>query len=198
MSARAVGSFVGLQIGWLACVLGAARGYPWLGPVVVLVALSIHVGKQRGRAREIFILGIAGVVGFLVDTALLRLGVVRIHGTMLCPPWLVALWPNFISTTANSGLLRSLPRRPLVAGLLGAVGGPLAYDSGARLGAIELDSPRLGALAIIGMVWAVVVPALVMLRARINPRDGRTVGGSHEVTSDGRRGSHRGSHAGAA
>lgn len=171
MSARAVISFVGLQISWFACVLGAARGYPWLGPVVVLIGLTIHVRKRRARIPELFILAIAAVVGFVVDTALVRFGVVRIHGAMLSPLWLVALWPNFISTTADSGLLRSLPRRPLLASLLGAIGGPLAYDSGARLGAIELDSPRLGALAIIGVVWAVVVPALAMLRARIEPAD---------------------------
>lgn len=168
MSARAVISFVGLQISWFACVLGAARGYPWLGPVVVLVALSLHVGKQPARARELFILGITAVVGFLVDTAFLRFGVIRIPGSMLSPPWLIALWPNFISTTAEDGLLRSLPRRPLLAGLLGVVGGPLAYDSGARLGALKLDSRRVAALAIVGIVWAVVVPALVILRARVN------------------------------
>jgi hypothetical protein len=167
MSVRAVLSFMGLQLGWFACVLGAARGYPWLGPVVVLVALSMHVGKQRGSAREIFFLGITAVVGFVVDTALLRFGVLRIPGTTISPPWLVALWPNFISTTAEGGLLSSLPRRPLLASLLGAVGGPAAYDAGARLGAIELGSHRLVTLAIVGVVWAVVVPALVLLRARV-------------------------------
>ena len=167
MSVRAVLSFVGLQLGWFACVLGAARGYPWLGPVVVLLALSMHVRKQPAIAPEIALLGITAVVGFVVDTALLRFGILRIPGTTLAPPWLIALWPNFISTTAEGGLLASLPRRPLLAALLGAVGGPAAYDAGARLGAIELGSDRLGALAIVGVVWAVVVPALVLLRARV-------------------------------
>lgn len=168
MSARAVISFVVLQVGWFACVLGAAHGYPWIGPVVVLALLTLHVGKQPAPAREVVILGISAVVGFLVDTAFLRFGVVRIPSSMLSPPWLVVLWPNFISTTANSGLLRSLPRRPLLAGLLGAVGGPLAYDSGARLGAIELGDHRVGALAIVGVVWGVVVPALAVMRQRVS------------------------------
>lgn len=168
MSARAVISFVVLQVSWFACVLGAARGYPWIGPVVVLVVLTVHVGKQPAPARELVILGISAVVGFLIDTAFLRFGVVRIPSSMLSPPWLVALWPNFISTTAKSGLLRSLPRRPLLAGLLGAVGGPLAYDSGARLGAIELGDHRVAALAIVGVVWGAVVPALAVMRQRVS------------------------------
>lgn len=174
MSARAVISFVGLQLGWFACVLGAARGYPWFGPVVVLLALAMHVERQRASTRELMILGITAIVGFLVDTAFLRFGVVRIPGSTLSPPWLIALWPNFISTTSENGLLSSLPRRPLLAALLGAVGGPLAYDSGARLGAIELGNHRLAALAIIGVAWALVVPALVLLRARVVTRFAHT------------------------
>ncbi len=164
----AVLSFVVLQAGWFACVLGAARGYPWVGPIVVLVALSLHVRRQAARTRELFILGLTAFVGFLVDTAFLRFGVIGVPGSSLSPLWLVALWPNFISTTADNGLLRSLPHRPLLAGILGAVGGPLAYDSGARLGAIEIGRGRAGALATIGIVWGVVVPALALLRARIS------------------------------
>lgn len=166
MNVRAVISFAGLQVSWFACVLGAAHGYPWIGPVVVVALLAIHVGKQPARVRELFVLGISAVVGFLVDTAFLRFGVVRIPSVMLSPPWLVALWPNFMATTARNGLLRSLPGRPLLAGLLGAVGGPLAYDSGARLGAIELGDHRVGALAIVGVVWGVLVPALAATRER--------------------------------
>ena len=174
MTARGVISFAGLQLGWFACVLGAAHGYPWLGPVVVFVALAMHVERQRASAREVLILAFTAIVGFLVDSAFLQTGVLRLAGSTLSPPWLIALWPNFISTTSENGLLSSLPRRPLLAGLLGAVGGPLAYDSGARLGAIELGSHRLSALAIIGVVWALAVPALVVVRARVVTRFAHT------------------------
>ena len=162
---RAVASFLGLQLGWFACVLGAAHGHPWLGPVVVLVALSVHVARQPSGGREVLVLGAAAVLGFVVDTALLRTGVLHLDG-MLSPPWLVALWPNFAAATARGGLLGALRERPLLGALVGAAGGALAYDAGARLGPIGLVAPRLVALAVIAVAWSAVLPALFALRAR--------------------------------
>ena len=162
---RALASFVGLQLGWFACVLGAAHGRPWLGPVVVLVALSVHVARQHSSGREALVLGFAAVLGFVVDTALLRTGVLQLEG-LVAPPWLVALWPNFAAATARGGLLDALRGRPLVGALVGAVGGALAYDAGARLGPIALDAPRIVALAVIAVVWSAVLPSLFALRSR--------------------------------
>ncbi len=33
-------NFAAFQIGWFACVLGAANGFPWLGPVVVAAVVA--------------------------------------------------------------------------------------------------------------------------------------------------------------
>jgi hypothetical protein len=170
MILRPLLSFVVLQAGWFACVLGAARGYPWLGPAVVAVVLARHVAVQPSARSEALVLGTAAAVGFLVDTVLLRFHILHVVGATLSPPWLVALWPNFISTTADDGMLRALPRRPLLASALGAIGGPVAYDAGARLGAVELGPDRVLALVVIGLVWAVTVPALATIRRRVERR----------------------------
>ncbi len=179
--ARAVLSFAFMQVGWFACVLGAARGYPWLGPAVVFVGLAIHVRTQpRGaRVKEVLILTLAAVLGFLVDTALLRGGVMSVAGAAVSPTWLVALWPNLGAATARGGSLGSLERRPILGVLLGLLGGPLAYDAGARLGAIGLAGGRLGALALIGAAWSLVLPALFCLRRRIGTQHGN--GGGVEM-----------------
>lgn len=162
---RALASFVGMQLGWFACVLGAARGRPWLGPVVVLVALSVHVARQPSRGREALVLGGAALLGFVVDTALIHTGVLHME-CVVAPPWLVALWPNFAAATARGGLLDALRARPFLGAVVGALGGALAYDAGARLGPIALDAPRLVALGIIALVWSAVLPSLFALRAR--------------------------------
>jgi len=175
MTRRAVLSFAFMQVGWFACVLGAARGYPWLGPAVVFFGLAIHVRTQpRGaRVKEVLILALAAVLGFAVDTALLRCGVMSVAGAAVSPAWLVALWPTLGAATARGGSLGSLERRPIVGVLLGALGGPFAYDAGARLGAIGLAESRLGALAIIGAAWSLVLPTLFCLRRRIAQGKGR-------------------------
>ena len=164
---RAFASFVLLQLGWFACVLGAAHSRPWLGPLVVALALSLHVVRQASRGREALVLGLTVAMGFVVDSALLRAGVLGMaSGSLLSPPWLVALWPNFAAATAPGGLLVALRERRLAAALVSAVGGALAYDAGARLGPIAIEAPRVVGLLVIALVWSAVLPLLFALRAR--------------------------------
>ncbi len=181
MTPRSVLSLAFMQVGWFACVLGAARGYSWLGPSIVFVGLAIHVGTQPKacRAKEVAVLAVAALLGFLVDSGLLRAGVTTVAGAAFSPPWLVALWPNLAAATAPGGSLASLERRPVLGALLGVLGGPLAYDGGVRLGAIGLAQSRLGALAIIGAAWSLVLPTLFCLRRRTGTPHGR--GGGAEM-----------------
>lgn len=164
---RALLSFLLLQIAWFACVLGPMRGASWLGPVVVLALLAHHLRGQAMRGREALLLVGVAAVGFAIDTALLRAGVLVMGGAGVSPPWLVALWPNFAVVTADGGSLTWLRSRPFTQAALGALGGPLAYAGGARLGAVALGAPALGSLAIIGLAWAAFVPALFAARARV-------------------------------
>ena len=166
---KALVSFAILQLGWFACVLGAARGYPAAGPIVVLAILGWHVRRMPApaRSREVLVLALSAALGFVVDTALLRAGVTVMAGATLAPLWILALWPNTAAATAPGGTLAALAHRPWLAALLGAVAGPLAYDGGVRLGALEFPpAERWRSLVILGIVWAGVLPAFAALRRR--------------------------------
>jgi hypothetical protein len=83
------------------------------------------------------------------------------------------------ATTLNLSL-GWLKGRPALAALLGAVGGPLAYFAGHRLGGIELPDPAV-ALLVQGLGWSVLMPLLTSLATRLNgfepvvaPRSPRT------------------------
>ena len=174
MTLRAVVSFVGLQIGWFACVLGAAHGYAWLGPTVVLPALAIHVRTQPRAARrtEIAVLALAALAGFFLDTALLRAGVISVAGAEVSPAWLIVLWPTLAAATSSTGSLASLSRRPILGALLGAVGGAAAYRSGSALGALSLAESPARSLVVLFVVWSGVLPALFWLRLRRSAQSG--------------------------
>lgn len=178
MSVRALLSFAGMQLGWFACVFGAVRGLSWFGPMVVSVGLLIHVRNQPGsaRAKEGLVLVLGGILGFVVDTALLRAGVITIIGAAVSPPWLVALWLNLTATTASGASLGSLSRRPILGALLGALAAPLSYDGGARLGAIGLERSRAGALVAIAVVWSLAIPTLLWIRRRFGTPRGNEGG----------------------
>ena len=154
------------QAGWFACVLGAARGLPWTAPVAIAAVVGWHLARARRFGRELALIALACLTGGAFDTLLVALGLVRFHPPAALPPaWMTALWALF-ATTLNVSL-RSLRERPALAGLLGAAGGPAAYYSGARLGAIEFATVG-AALAAIGTGWALLTPALLRIARHLD------------------------------
>ena len=157
------------QIGWFACVLGGANDRPWLGTGIALAIVAWHVGRApRPRAEVILVLASAGI-GAVADSVPVAADWVRYaSGTVVsgaAPVWLVAMWMLF-ATTLNVSL-RWLRRYTFAAIALGAIGGPLAYWGGARLGAMEFVAPVAGTLAL-AIGWAVLTPLLVRLARRFD------------------------------
>lgn len=168
-AARWALNLLAFQTGWFATVLGAAKGLPWLGPVVVLAVLGLHLKLTAQRSAELRLLLAALVFGVVFEHALLHTGLVGYGGdTDWVPVWMLALWPLF-ATTLNSALAWFKPRLGLAA-LAGAFAGPLAYAGGAALGAIALKGPALWVLA---AGWAVAFPLLLTVA-----RQGESVRGA--------------------
>jgi len=161
-------NFVAFQAGWFACILGAANGMPWLGPIVVAAFLAAMLVTRRDRgAFTLRMTGAAGI-GFIADTVLLRMGILDFGNDAFSPLWMTALWPNLAATLDSS--LGWLSGRYVLAALFGAVGGPLAYYAGARLGALRLD-PSPSAFAAIACEWLAAFPLMVLLTDRTVPKE---------------------------
>jgi hypothetical protein len=82
------------------------------------------------------------------------------------------MWALF-ATTLNLSM-SWLKGRPWLAAAFGAVGGPLAYVAGRKLGGVEMNEPAL-ALLVQGLGWAVMMPLLLRLAARLNGFESRPV-----------------------
>ncbi len=164
-----VTNFALFQAGWLACVLGAAHRVPWVGALAAVLVAAWHVLRAAQPARELALVAIAAVLGALFESALLHSGLVHYTSAgpieSIAPYWMVALWAIF-ATTLNLSL-RWLHGHPALAALLGGVAAPLAYYSGARLGALEFPAPG-AALAAIAAGWAVLTPALLAAARRLD------------------------------
>jgi hypothetical protein len=154
-------NFLAFQIGWFACVLGAANGLPWLGVLIVSIVLALAAFMASDWKQELSLAIAAAAMGFAVDSALIAFGIFApvpyLSPAPLSPLWMVMLWANQ-ATTLNS-CLAWLRGRFLLGASFGSVGGPLAYFGGAKLGAAAL--PSLESLMILGAVWAVAFPALL-------------------------------------
>lgn len=157
------------QAAWFTAVLGAANGLPWAGVIAVAVVAAIHLARARRPLAELALLGLAFAVGVLFETLLVQSGWLRFDGGMLAagtaPVWMAALWINF-ATTLNVSL-RALQTRLAAAALLGAIGAPVAYYGGFKLGAVELVATA-PALAAIAAGWTVLTPLLFAAARRLD------------------------------
>lgn len=157
-------NFILFQAAWFAAVLGAAKGVPWLGPVAMVPVLGVHLALADNRSGELKLLIAAGTLGFLFDTAMVAAGVflpvAYLFRHPLSPPWMVSLWLNFAATLNVS--LAWLRGRYSMAAVFGAIGGPLAYYSGARMGATEA-LPAVGDMLVLALGWGCMTPVLVWL-----------------------------------
>ena len=61
-------NFVCFQAGWFACALGAARGWPLLGPLVVGVLLILQLPLVPAPGKQARFVLVATLLGWLIDS----------------------------------------------------------------------------------------------------------------------------------
>jgi hypothetical protein len=130
----------------------------------VAAALAVDLALAEDRRGVLKLLAAAGMLGFLFDTGL---AAARVFAPLphlwpgpWSPPWMISLWLNLAA--ALDGCLAWLRKRYLLAAALGAVGGPLAYCGGAKLGAASV-LPGAGPVLVLAAGWGVMMPLLVWL-----------------------------------
>lgn len=166
---RLVVNLAASEAGWFACVLGAAHGMPWFGPLVVLALIALHLRLSKRAGPEIGLIVSAVVIGLVSDSLLVVTGLVSYPSGIwidgMAPYWILAMWAMF-ATTMNVSF-KWLRKRNALAAILGAVAGPLAYLAGQELGAITFNQP-VPAIAALAVIWAVALPLLVVLAQRMD------------------------------
>ena len=138
-------NFVAFQVAWFACVLGGANDRALAGTMVVGAVIGLHLALAQRPLPEALLIAVAAVIGLVWDSSLVALGLMSYptgnFAPGLAPHWIVAMWALF-ATSLNLSMAW-LKGRPWLAALFGAVGGPLAYLAGARLGGLQMPDPVL-------------------------------------------------------
>ena len=160
-------NFAAFQLAWLVAVWGASVGLSWLGPVAVAGWVSAYaLWQNRARADVPLWLG-AGVLGGVTDSILVW------SGAMAFPEsagpgfpttlWMIALWINFAAALRHC--MGWLCGRFVLATVFGAIGGPLAYLAGDKLGALEIH-----VLPAVVIAWTLVMPCLLLIEMKTRPQ----------------------------
>jgi hypothetical protein len=180
---RAIAGLLAFYLCWFACVGGAARGLPWLGPLAVTAYVAVYlraIPTGPARSRQAWLLVLAAAVGYAADSVLVLTGILTFppHAVIGGPStlWMVALW--VLQAAVLGGVMSWMRGRFALAAMVGAVGGPPAYLAGERMGAAALGPSHTAALAVIAVEWAVAMPLLVWMerRARLGPTADGSVG----------------------
>ncbi len=166
-------NYVGSQIGWLTCVIGAARGLPWAGPIFAALFLPLHLWGSPQRWRELSYILAATLLGSGVDSLKKASGLLTYASdtspAWLAPIWIVAMWLLFSSTFNAS--FSWLKGRYGGAILFGVIGGPLAYIAGERLGGVTFNFDWPITIVSLALIWGGLIPSLVWLAERIKPNE---------------------------
>ena len=182
-------NFMLFQVSWFACVLGAANGMPWLGPLVVATVVAYHLLRVPEPRAELTLLVLVAAIGLAFDSMLVAAGWLSYQTGQwhpsLAPYWIATMWIAF-ATTFNVSM-HWLKGRGVLAFLFGAVGGPLAYLAGAGLGAVVI-ADTVAAMIALAVGWGVLMPMLMTLATHLDgwrPGVGRrTLARSVEVRGD--------------
>ena len=162
-------NFIGFQVGWFACVLGAANNKELLGMIIALGVIIYHVVTQGDSRKELKLVLVAIAIGLLWETWVLNLDILRYpsHSELLFwpPSWLIMMWALFATTiNLSMGWLKG---RWALSVLMGAVFGPLAFIGGEKLGAVVFLDSTLSIITL-SVGWGLLMPLLLWIAERIN------------------------------
>ncbi len=161
---------------WFAAVTAAAEGWPWAAVSVCVAVAALHLITSARRGVEFGLMAASALAGFGVETFMLQAGLATYASSGpfegFAPVWLVALWMAF-ATLFNVSFAWLKPRLWLAI-LFAFVGGPATYFAGAKLGGMQLAQPEWLSLAVIGVLWAVAFPILLIMARLTDPEETRS------------------------
>lgn len=161
-------NFIVFQVFWWLCVLSSQLHLSIWVALIVCSYVFLHLRWIEGKYQITPII-ITTMIGSIMDQLGYRFGWIDFHYhdamSSFIPLWMFSLWMAFSCTLDVS--LRWLQKKPLLAFVLGAVFGPLAYWGAMRLGVIELPYSTVS-LAWVAIEWAVLMPLLLWIRVYFN------------------------------
>jgi hypothetical protein len=137
------------------------------GGLMALSLLALHFVLSPRRLADLKIMVVFVAAGLLIDSLLQMIGVLTFFApSRPIPFWLMVIWAGLATLPLHG--LRWMQGRHLINVFFGALGGPLAYWAGARLGAASFPHSDVFSLVVLAVVWAVFWPLAMHAASRLS------------------------------
>jgi len=153
------------QILWFACVLGSSYKLIWPAILATGILLIWQLRPAHRHPSDLRLIFVAIFLGLIIDSCWVLLGFMEFTDqrpvAWLSPAWIILMWVGFALTINHS--MAWLAMHPMLPALMGLIGGPLAYYTGLRLGAVEYLTDPLLISCLLGIIWAIALSILVIV-----------------------------------
>ena len=152
---------IGFKICWVTCAFCTQWDQPYLGSLITLIFILLHLFIVQFNSRDIQIIFIASILGFIIDTLFFQFNLIQYQGGILAnfqvaPLWIISMWAGFAITLLYT--LDHIKNKYFTSSLLGIIGGPLSYSAGVEIGSITINYSF--SYFLLAICWGVVVPLL--------------------------------------
>jgi fluoride ion exporter CrcB/FEX len=144
--------------------MSAANNTPWMGVMVIMIIIAVHLLRQKNPYSELILILSIGILGGALDSIFVYFQWIsypsgHIHEN-LTAYWIIAMWMSF-ATTLNISMAW-LKNKNILGFIFGFVGGPLTYYAGYNLGGINFVDFNSAMIAL-AFGWGVIIPPLLHL-----------------------------------
>jgi len=159
---------------WTLAMFGAGKPWWWAAPALIVLSTVGQLRLSPSSCREACVILAGAFFGTSLDWLGASLGWFHFSSGSRAQFLIMffMLWVNFGTTLRPS--LRWMWRRPLLAGVLGAIGGPVAYWVGSRIGAITLAEPEWRGLVWVAVQYGIALPVWMVVANRVIGEQGGT------------------------
>lgn len=160
-----VANFALYQIAWFLCVF-----LENMGGLIAFSLLFLHLYLSPTKRADLRLMGLLLLAGLIMDGILFFAGFLKFNAPSLpIPFWLAVIW-LFLATLPHHSL-NWLKKRPLLSAIFGAVGGPLAYWAGVRIGAAQFGWELPLSFTVLAGLWAILWPLVMWFADHEIPRE---------------------------
>ncbi|WJG09606.1 DUF2878 domain-containing protein [Aliiglaciecola sp. LCG003] len=146
---------------WLGCIL-LGNNFSYL----VLLWAAVHLFYSASLKSELFLLSAVTVLGVIIDTVFMHLGVFQFDNAVnIIPFWLAMIWLAFAMTV--NGYLKPMQEYKILQYLVGAIFPPLSYFAGMKFGVVSFGYSSEQTLLILSITWACLLPSLFYINRLI-------------------------------